>query len=126
MIDLLGSFKGLTHFSSFAVCSKLVCLLHSRCLYSTAAAVLGGHLISLSTGISKTLLSSAAAVLHFHRYPLIGSFHGAKASTSLHDPFNPGLSNATEATLSPMASAGISSAKYQLLLLHVSKPVPSG
>lgn len=49
-------------------------------------------------------------VLHFHQYPLLGSCqgltlpHSRQALTSLHDPFNPGYSTATEAA--PSSSYG--------------------
>lgn len=49
-------------------------------------------------------------VLHFHQYPLLGSCqgltlpHSRQASTSLHDPSNPGYSTATEAA--PSSSYG--------------------
>nr|BAE38023.1 unnamed protein product [Mus musculus] len=57
------------------------------------------------------------------------SSHGTGISKTLHDPFSPGRSIATEAALSPMAFHGLSQCQASAALLNSfmpSKPVPPG
>jgi hypothetical protein len=80
---------------------------------------------SHSTGISKTLLSSA--VTRLHQQPLIGSLHGAKPQLVCITPS--GLSIATEAAPSPMAFYGLSQCQASAALCDPfmpSKPVLPG
>ena len=56
-------------------------------------------------------------------------FSWCQASTSLHDPFSPGLSTATEAALSPVVFHGLSQCQASAALhdpFMPSKPVPPG
>ena len=69
--------------------------------------------LSHNTGISKTVLSSAAIGLHFHQYPLIGSLHGTEPQLLCTVPSIP--STADEAAPSPIASPGSSHAMSPLL-----------
>ena len=57
------------------------------------------------------------------------SSHGTGISKTLHDPFSPGLSIATEAAPSPMAFHGLSQCRASAALrdpFMPSKPVPPG
>lgn len=49
--------------------------------------------------------------LHIHQWPLPSSHGRCQATDPLHDSFNPGFFTATEVTLSPMASTGLSGCK---------------
>ena len=69
--------KGLGHYSSHALCRPL----GSRCLYSTAAAALGGHLMVLASPkhcMTPSALGHQLQLrLHFHQWPSMAS-HSAK------------------------------------------------
>ena len=81
--NLLGSFKGLGHFSSHAPCSTHTSRpLGSRCLYSTAAAALGGHLMVLASSkhcMTPSVLGHQLQMrLHLLQWPSMTS-HSAKS-----------------------------------------------
>lgn len=101
--------KGLSHF-----CSGLYSILGSGWLYSTAVAVLGGHLMVPASAICWDLLLQ----LGFPNNLFYRLSSWCQVSTFLQGPFSSGTSTATETAPSPIAFPGFS--KPQLLSMTCS------